>query len=173
MGLHSDKHLLYCSWQQRDNFLVSKDSLLQDLDNNITARKQAGIGTQLPTLYIPPYEWWNDKIADWIQQSKGWQLFSFTPGVGTHADYTFPEMGTAYKSNETIWKNIRHFQQTRTAGLNGTILLIHAGADSRRKEKFYEELGTLVDYLRANHYAIVDVDEICSILPDSRNTLKK
>jgi endoglucanase len=173
MGLHSDRHLLYCSWQQRDSVLVSKDSLLRDLDNNIAARKQAGINTKPPTLYIPPYEWWNDTIAGWIQQSKGWQLFSFTPGVGTHADYTFPEMGAAYKSNETIWKNIRQFQQTRPSGLNGAILLIHAGADPRRKEKFYQELGNLIDYLRANHYAIVGVDEICSILPHTRTTLKK
>ena len=32
IGPHSDKHLLYCSWEKRDSLLVTKKEFLSDLE---------------------------------------------------------------------------------------------------------------------------------------------
>jgi peptidoglycan/xylan/chitin deacetylase (PgdA/CDA1 family) len=102
LGPHSDKHILYCDWKKRDSTLVSRDSLLQDLKNNLSAMRVLGISDDgFSGLYIPPYEWWNREVADWLTD-EGIRLFSCTAGLGTPADYTYPEMGAAYKSNDQI-----------------------------------------------------------------------
>ncbi|HVZ25359.1 MAG TPA: glycoside hydrolase family 9 protein [Sediminibacterium sp.] len=161
-GLHSDQHLLYCDWTMRDQVLVTKDSLRKDLDHNLAARTRAGLTADAPGYFIPPYEWWNDTIAAWIKE-KGLIPVCFTPGTGSNADYTYPAMGKSYKSTETILAGIRRFAESRPAGLNGVILLIHAGTDPRRKDKLYHHLGELVDYLQAKGYTITSLDALLKI----------
>ncbi len=39
MGPHSDKHLLYVSWEKRDSLLVTKETFLKDLKNNYFTSK--------------------------------------------------------------------------------------------------------------------------------------
>ncbi len=160
MGPHSDAHLLYCDWARRDSLLVTKDSLFADFYKNQDAMLEAGIKDEdISRLFIPPYEWWNDKVGQWMDTA-GIKLFSFTPGTTSNADYTYPEMGASYKSSEMIYNSIRKLAETSQNGLNGVILLVHAGTDPRRKDKLYDKLEELIVYLKGKGYAFKKVDEL-------------
>jgi endoglucanase len=158
MGAHSDKHLLYNDWKNRDSLLVAKDSLQNDLKNNYKKMEAVGIGEK-NKLFIPPFEWWNNTIAKWLEED-GVQLLSFTPGIPTNADYTFPEMGKSYKSSETILTKL--FEKESTEGLNGAIILVHVGTDPRRKDKLYNQLPEMIQKLKAKGYQFVRIDELIS-----------
>ncbi len=150
LGAHSDQHILYNDWRNRDSMLVTRDSLERDYQRNIAAMKQLGVhkANQL-RYFIPPYEWWNKRISKWYAEM-GVKLFSFTPGTGTNADYTWPEMGAAYKSSEQLLESLHSFEIKHT--LNGIILLIHAGTDPKRKDKFYTHLPAIISELKAKGY---------------------
>ncbi len=68
MGAHSDKHLLYCSWQKRDSMLISKTSFLKDLKDNYTAMEKFGIQKTQTPFYLPPFEWYNDSISRGVKK---------------------------------------------------------------------------------------------------------
>ena len=160
MGSHSDLHLLYNDWTKRDSTLVTRDSLLQDLARSKLAMKEAGIATKdITQFFIPPYEWWNTQTANWLDAA-GMKVFSFTPGTTSNADYTYPEMGKSYRTSEEIIRNIKQFNETRPAGLNGVVLLIHAGTDPRRKDKLYNRLDELISYLKKEGYTFKKIDEL-------------
>lgn len=160
MGMHSDQHLLYADWTQRSKTLVTKDSLFLDLGHNEDAILAAGIKeTDLRPYIIPPYEWWNKETAGWLNDG-GYTVFSFTPGTGSNADYTYPEMGKSYKSSEMIMSSIKKFNETKPAGMNGVILLVHTGTDPRRKDKLYDRLEELIDYLKIGGYSFKRIDEL-------------
>jgi peptidoglycan/xylan/chitin deacetylase (PgdA/CDA1 family) len=157
MGMHSDQHLLYADWTKRDSTLVTKDSMFKDLARNENAILAAGIRKKdLKPFFIPPYEWWNDEVAGWLKAS-GLEVFSLTPGTGTNADYTYPEMGKSYRSSDAI---ISSLKQLAPDALNGAILLVHAGTDPRRKDKLYNRLGELIGYLKSSGYTFSRVDEL-------------
>lgn len=159
LGPHSDQHLLYNDWSNRDKILVSRDSLETDYNNNLKAMQQLGI-QQLPgkKLFIPPYEWWNKEIAGWFG-TKNIQLFSFTPGTTSNADYTWPEMGQSYKSSEQILTTIKSVAK-KPGGLRGAILLLHVGTDARRTDKLYNRLDELIQYLKKEGYSFKRIDEL-------------
>ncbi|MEA3425173.1 MAG: glycoside hydrolase family 9 protein [Bacteroidota bacterium] len=159
LGPHSDQHLLYNDWNNRDKILVSRDSLEEDYRNSLKVMQQLGI-SQLAgkQLFIPPYEWWNREIAGWFS-TQNVQLFSFTPGTTSNADYTWPEMGKAYKSSEEILTAIKQFAE-KPDGLNGVILLLHVGTDPRRKDKLYDHLDELIVYLKKQGYAFKRMDAL-------------
>lgn len=157
LGPHSNGHLLYCDWAKRDSLLVTRDSLFTDLQENEKAMQALGIPAG--SYFIPPYEWWNTAIGKWMKES-GKHLFSFTPGTGSNADYTWPEMGQAYKTSDEIFANIKKIDETNENGLNGVVLLIHIGTDPRRKDKFYQKLDALIGYLKGRGYALKRVDEL-------------
>jgi endoglucanase len=160
MGMHSDQHLLYADWNKRNNTLVTKDSLFTDLGNNETAMKQAGIDEKdWRQFFIPPYEWWNEEVSSWLTTA-GYLPFSFTPGTTSNADYTYPEMGAAYRSSESIITAIKNIEQGRPGKLNGAILLIHAGTDPRRTDKLYNRLDELISYLKKQGYGFKRIDEL-------------
>ncbi|MBW8685325.1 glycoside hydrolase family 9 protein [Chitinophaga rhizophila] len=161
MGPHSDKHLLYCDWNKPDSLLITRPQFLEDIRNNLTAMQQAGIDTTQVQQYIPPYEWWNDSIARW-SADEGLQVISFTPGTGTNADYTYPEMGNTYKSTAVILSSVKRFEQQRVGKLNGAILLIHAGTDPRRKDKLYLQLHQLIKYLKQQGYQFKKVNNLAT-----------
>jgi peptidoglycan/xylan/chitin deacetylase (PgdA/CDA1 family) len=158
MGPHSDGHLLYCDWQKRDSLLVSWSTFSDDWNKNLYAIEELGIPAKQVKYFIPPYEWWNDSVATWTSW-KGAQLFSFTPGVRTNADYTWPQMGNRYVSNKTIMASVNQ-QLSSADGLDGYILLIHVGTDPRRKEKLYHELPALIKTLRKKGYQLVPIDAL-------------
>jgi peptidoglycan/xylan/chitin deacetylase (PgdA/CDA1 family) len=160
MGPHSDMHLLYADWNKRDSVLVTNDSLSRDLRRNRKAMKDLGIkeaGTK--RFFIPPYEWWNDEVSRWINSSAT-TLFSFTPGTTSNADYTYPEMGTSYRSSDAILASVKKFNESRPGKLNGSILLIHAGTDPRRKDKLYNRLDELIGYLKKEGYQFKRIDAL-------------
>ena len=151
-------HLLYCDWNKRDSLLVTQDSFTTDLQKNIEAIKTLNIEVPAHKYLIPPYEWWNDSIARWAN-AIGWQLINYTPGIITAADYTYPEM-TNYKSSDTLIQSLKKFETNNVSGLNGFIIIIHAGTDPRRKDKLYNGLDELINYLKKKDYEFKRIDEL-------------
>ncbi len=159
LGPHSDQHLLYCDWNKRDSLLVTQQLFKEDLQQNLKAIKALNINISKLHYFIPPYEWWNDSIAAW-SKAEGLQIINFTPCIKTAADYTYPEMGTAYKSTALIIDSLKQFEVNSTNGLNGCIILIHAGTDERRKDKLYNRLSELIDYFKSKGYQLKCIDEL-------------
>ncbi len=151
IGPHSDKHLLYASWEKRDSLLVSKDRFISDLKTNYDALSEFGIGHGSTRWFLTPYEWYNSVITSWTADL-GAKLINFTPGTGTNADYTTPDM-TNYRSSEELVNRLRHFESSSPAGLNGAIVLIHPGTESTRKDKFYLRLEEIIDYYTEKGYS--------------------
>ncbi|HEY1021877.1 MAG TPA: polysaccharide deacetylase family protein [Flavisolibacter sp.] len=159
LGPHSDEHLLYNDWTKRDSLLVSRDSFSIDLSRNIATMRSLSLPVYPNHLFIPPYEWWNESIAAWTK-AEGLHLFSFTPGMRTAADYTFPEMGATYKSSNWLLDWLKALVKTSPQKLNGAILLIHAGTDPRRPDKFYDRLTEMITLLKAAGFTFRSVDEL-------------
>ena len=158
LGAHSDKHLLYCDWNNRDSLLLSKTLFSIDIiDNYFT---MAGFGNKMmeKEYFLPPYEWYNDTIAAWTNEM-GLQLINFTPGTRSNADYTTPDEKN-YRSSDEIYKSIIQFEQEKPSGLNGFILLLHIGTDPKRTDKFYQHLPELIKYLEAKGYHFQTVEQL-------------
>lgn len=159
LGAHSDKHLLYCSWENRDSLLVNKNEFLIDLQNNYQEMQRFGIPKNKAQYFMPPYEWYNDQISQWTNEF-GLTLINFSPGTRSNADYTTPDMGNRYISSERIFNSILQFEQENKSGLNGFILLVHIGTDSRRIDKFYLMIDPLISELRKRDYDFVRIDNL-------------
>jgi len=157
LGPHSDRHLLYCDWNKRDSLLVTKTDFETDLNNNYQAMAGFGISKEAAGYFLPPYEWYNQTIANWTK-AQGLQLINFTPGTRANADYTYPEMGKSYRSSDEIYRSITTFNETKPNGLNGFILLLHIGTDARRTDKFYNRLEELITYLKKADYKLARID---------------
>lgn len=158
LGAHSDKHLLYCDWKNRDSLLVTKESFTNDLLANMDVMHQQGINTQHTKWFLPPYEWYNQSIAGWTNEL-GIQLINFTPGTKTNADYTWPGLPN-YQSSEAIYQSINNYEKKSASGLNGFILLLHVGTDARRTDKFYNRLPLLLQELKAKGYRFKSIDQL-------------
>ena len=150
LGPHSDKHLLYVPWDNRDSLLITHSVFMEDLNNNIREIAGFGVNPDAITLFLAPYEWYNRQIADWTREA-GMRLVNFTPGTGTNADYTTPEMSN-YKSSEELMERLLRFENSEPGGLGGAILLIHPGTDPARKDKFYYRLEELIEVLTGMGY---------------------
>lgn len=158
LGAHSDRHLLYCPWENRDSLLVSKAEFLTDLKANYKEMRHFGISKEHAPYYLPPYEWYNNTIADWTSNA-GLQLINMTHGTLSHADYTSPEMPN-YRTSQEIVSSILNFERKKASGLNGFLLLMHVGADPKRKDKFYYQLDALIIELKAREYKITGLNEL-------------
>jgi len=159
LGAHSDEHLLYCDWTKRDSLLVTQAQFSEDLRENYRKMEAFGIGKKDAPYFLPPYEWYNRRIAEWRAQ-EGLQLVNFSSGTRSAADYTWPEMGNRYVSSETIWQSILAYEEKDPNGLNGFMLLLHIGTDPRRQNKFYNRLEELLTVLKAKGYTFVRLDEL-------------
>ena len=115
------------------------------------------INKEAAGYFLPPYEWYNQTIANWTK-AQGLQLINFTPGTRSNADYTYPEMGKSYRSSDEIYRSITTLNETKPNGLNGFILPLHIGTDSRRTDKFYNKLAELVTYLKKADYKLARID---------------
>jgi endoglucanase len=149
IGAHSDKHLLYCTWENSDSLLVSKNEFLSDLDNNYKALANFGINKNDAKVFLPPYEWYNDSISSWTSQA-GLKLVNYSPGTITYHDWTFPQ-GKPYFSSDSLMKNFLAYENEK--GMNGYILLMHPGTDPRRTDKFYLRLDSVLNYLESRDYS--------------------
>lgn len=161
LGAHSDKHLLYNDWSKRDSLLVTKQQFRKDLLQNYAEMKKFGISKTDATFFLPPYEWYNDSVAVWTKEM-GLQLINYSPGTRSAADYTWPDLPN-YQSSEAIYKSIFNYEQTKPAGLNGFILLLHIGTDPKRTDKFYQQLAKLIDILKAKGYSFKTIDHLLQI----------
>lgn len=151
LGAHSDKHLLYASWDKRDSLLVTKEEFLEDLRANYSAMQNAGIEKQDARFFMPPFEWYNQSVSDWCKEA-GLTLVNFTVGTSSNADYTFPGMEGGYVPSDTIEQRILAYESRHVHGLNGFILLTHVGTDPRRPDKFYVRLEGLIAELKKRGY---------------------
>ena len=158
LGAHSDQHLLYCDWTNRDSLLVSKLEFSADLLANYKRMESFGISKRDAASFIPPFEWYNDTIAAWTSDL-GLQLINYTPGIISHADYTTPA-DKNYRTSEKIFQSIVNYEQQNTSGLNGFILLLHIGTDPKRTDKFYTQLGDLLLFLEQKDYQPVSISEL-------------
>jgi peptidoglycan/xylan/chitin deacetylase (PgdA/CDA1 family) len=158
LGAHSDKHLLYCPWDDHEKTLVSREEFRADLEANFREMERFGVRRDEARLFIPPYEWYNREIAAWSREL-GLTLFNFTPGTSSNADYTTPSM-PGYLSSQTIFDRILAYEQKDPHGLNGFILLIHVGTDPERTDKLYGRLADLIGVLKGRGYALVRLDEL-------------
>lgn len=156
MAPHSDKHLLYADWRKRDSTLISRAVFEKDLRDNYVAMQKAGLKIDEPRYYMPPYEWYNREISDWAK-AMNVHIVNFTPGTGSNADYTTPDMAN-YRPSEEIYRNILSFEEKES--LNGFLLLIHIGTDPKRSDKLYNRLGDLIGELKKRGYRFVRVDEL-------------
>jgi len=168
LGNHSDKHLLYCDWSKRDSLLVSKFEFLSDLfpltetlGHLAEKAEQPGYKPAFIRYFLPSYEWYNDSIATWCKEA-GIQLINYTPGTLSHADYTTLK-DKNYRNSETIYNSIIDYERSKSAGLNGFILLMHIGAGPDRKDKFYVRLPELIKYLKQKGYQFQTVDQLLTI----------
>jgi endoglucanase len=159
LGAHSDTHLLYCPWENRDSMLVTREGFEADLAANYQEMEKFGINKARAKYFLPPYEWYNDKISAW-SNVWGVTLVNFTPGTRSNADYTYPEMEARYVSSEKIMESIWAYEKKDPAGLNGFILLIHIGTDPRREDKFYLRLDELLAALHEKGYRCKRIDEL-------------
>ena len=159
LGSHSDRHLLYCDWTNRDSLLVSKKEFINDLDNSFNEMAKFGIKRTEARYFLPPYEWYNDSIAAWTDDL-GLQLVNFTGGTRSNADYTYPAMGNQYIDSKTIHNSIISCEQQSLSGLNGFILLTHIGTDPGRTDKFYFYLPQLIMELKSRGYLFVRINEL-------------
>jgi peptidoglycan/xylan/chitin deacetylase (PgdA/CDA1 family) len=158
LGPHSNEHLLYCDWNNRDSLLVTKKQFETDLSENYGSMASFGVQRKNAGYFLPPYEWYNDTIAKWTKEL-GIQLVNYTPGTLSHADYTTTS-DKNYRSSEEIMHSIIAYEQSHASGLNGFILLMHIGAGPGRTDKFYNQLPVLLAYLLKKGYGLVRVDTL-------------
>lgn len=150
LGAHSDKHLLYCAWENRDSLLVDKPTFTRDILDNYTAMRAFGISKEDAKYFMPPYEWYNRTIAVWTDEL-GLQIVNFSPGTSSNADYTIPRMSN-YVSSDSIYTRILRYESTHPLRLNGFLLLSHIGTDPERTDKFYLKLDALIGELKLRGY---------------------
>ena len=158
LGPHSDQHLLYADWNDRNELLVSRAQFDADLAENYKAMSAFGIAKNDAPFFLPPFEWHNRTIADWSSQ-KGLQLVNFTSGTRSNADYMADD-DKNYIGSDAILAKIKEYESKDAAGLNGFILLTHVGAGPKRTDKFYDKLDPLIVWLRSKNYDLVRVDEL-------------
>ena len=159
LGAHSDKHLLYAPWSNRDSLLITRQQFDDDLLSNYNRMQKFKIEKDQALWFLPPYEWYNAEIVKWTKAS-GLKLINFTPGTRSTADYAYPEMGKSYRSSEEIYQSIVRYEKSSRNGLNGFILLLHVGTDPRRTDKFYERLDELLTELEKDGYEFLRVDSM-------------
>ena len=157
LGPHSDRHLLWCAWEDRDSLLVDKIAVYKDIMDNYGEMARFGIKLKKAPLMIPPYEYYNAKTAAWANEL-GVQLVNFSPGTGSNADYTTPDASN-YRSSQQIYDRILAYEAEHEDGLNGFLLLVHFGVDPRRTDKFYDRLDDLIVELQRRGYEFVHITE--------------
>jgi endoglucanase len=151
IGPHSDKHLLYMPWEYRDSLLISREVFQSDLKSNYSELKKKGGAIPASRFFLAPYEWYNSAIVTW-SANMGVQLINLSPGTGTNADYTTPEM-SGYRTSDELMKKLMEFETSEQGGLNGAFILIHLGTDPARTDKFYYKLGDIIDYFSSRGYS--------------------
>lgn len=158
LGAHSDQHLLYNDWENRDSLLVTYEEFVADVENNYKEMERYGVSKEEAPYYLPPYEWYNRTISEWTD-SLDLQLINMTNGTLSHSDYTTPDMPN-YRSSKEIYESILEYESSNPNRLNGFMLLIHIGTDPERTDKFYLRLDELITELKSRGYEFEKVNKL-------------
>ena len=158
IGPHSDKHLLFCDWNNPPKTLVTHEEFRADLDANLDKLAGFGVTRAEARYFLPAFEHFNGDISRWSAEM-GLTLIDFTPGTRANADYT-GESDRNFVSSQAIFDSIIRREQSDPHGLNGFILLLHLGSGPGRVDKFSNRFGALLDTLAAHGYQFVRVDEL-------------
>lgn len=157
-SVHSDRHLLYCSWDKSRQLLVSREKFCADLEANFARYDKLKLNAMPGNIFIPPFEHYNQQIVDWAGEL-GCVVINYTPGTRSNADYT-SEAEQNFVSSQVIFDSILKREQTDPHGLNGFILLLHLGSGPGRADKFHHRFGELLDHLKVQGYKFARVDEL-------------
>jgi peptidoglycan/xylan/chitin deacetylase (PgdA/CDA1 family) len=149
VGGHSDRHLLYASWDNRQHSLVTPDSLMADFRQNMAELAPYKIDRPMP-YFLPPYEYYNKEHVRLIE-SMGYTVINYTPGLSTAADYTTPDMPN-YKTSQELIDRLFAFEAEK--GLDGCIVLLHPGTQDLRVDKLYLRLDEIIRRLQAKGYVL-------------------
>ena len=123
---------------------------------NYEQMRKLGIEYKDAPLYIPPFEYYNKQISAWAK-SMGIQVVNFTPGTGSNADYTTPDMKN-YRSSKEIYDRIMACEKKE--GLNGHLMLIHFGTHDDRTDKFYKGyMEKMIKVLKRKGYIFTPLRE--------------
>jgi endoglucanase len=158
LGAHSDKHILYVSWENRDSTLICKDDFVKDVRMNYEEMKKFGISKEDAKIYLPPFEFYNQQISDWCKEI-GLVLVCHSSGINSTQDWSYPELGSKYFSSQKIIHDIFSYESNQPNGLKGFILLMHIGADERRTDKLYNRLDEIITELKRRGYSFVLLTE--------------
>lgn len=158
LGPHSDEHLLYADWSDRNKTLVTRERFERDLNDNFAAMRPFDIDRKMVKFFLPPYEWYNHEIADWANKM-GYQIVNFTPGTRSNADYMADD-DKNYISSDAILTRIKEYEAKDPNGLNGFVLLTHIGSGPKRSDKFSDRVDELITWLVSAGYKPVRVDEL-------------
>lgn len=151
LGGHSDNHLLYAPWDDRQKMLVTRDSLVTDFKKNMDEIARWGVDTATVKYFLPPFEWYNKESVEIINEL-GQEVINYTAGLRTPADYTTPDM-KSYKSSAELIEQLFTFEKEN--GLNGAIILLHPGTHKDRTDKLYLHFDSIMQRLKALGYEFV------------------
>jgi peptidoglycan/xylan/chitin deacetylase (PgdA/CDA1 family) len=159
LGPHSDRHLLYATWDRPPKLLVTRDEFLADLAANDRALAASGQEAARFPYFLPPYEHSTAEIARWTAEA-GRTLINLTPGTLSHTDY-MEDGDPRFVPAERIAASILRAERTDPDGLNGFLLLMHLGAGPRRtRDHLHDRLETLLDGIAGRGYEFVRVPEL-------------
>lgn len=148
VGGHSDGHLLYAPWDNRDSSLVSFEDVVSDARANMAELEKFGIEADDAQWFLPPYEYYNAESVAALR-SVGLNVLNYTPMTATPADYTYPGMKN-YKTSDYLINRLYSFEASE--GLSGAIILIHPGVVRERPDPLYFRLGEIINYLKKKGY---------------------
>lgn len=156
VGGHSDNHLLYATWENRDSLIVSREQIEKDLIGNAAELEKFGISKENSLWFLPPYEYYNTESVN-ITRDLGYLVVNYTQGTATPADYTIPSMGS-YQTSQKLIDKLYSFENA--FGLNGAVILVHPGVQDARSDKLYNRLGEIIQYLKKKGYSFKGLNEI-------------
>ncbi|MCX7020246.1 MAG: polysaccharide deacetylase family protein [Candidatus Sumerlaeota bacterium] len=159
IGPHSDRHLLYASWENPPKLLITRDVFDSDLDANFDTMAKFGIRKEQARFFIPPYEHYTPEIAEWTS-ARGMVLFNFSPGTRTNADY-MEDDDPGYVTSEEMVASVYEKEESDLDGLNGFLILAHIGAGrGRTRAHLFNHLGEMINELSRRGYKFIRIDEM-------------
>lgn len=156
VGGHSDSHMLYAEWSNRDSLIVTRQQILDDIIANARELEKFGVTKEMSRWFLPPYEYYNDETVR-LTESLGYRVLNYTPGTATPADYTTPSM-PSYKTSQQLIDKLYAFEKAN--GLGGAIILIHPGVNEERIDRLYDRLGEIIQDLKDKGYSFKSLNEI-------------
>lgn len=151
VGGHSNRHLLLADWDRDRTPLVTADSMIADIDSNLTALASFGVARTAARWFMPPFEWISASQAAAIRDSLGLEVINPTPEIQTFRDYTVPGM-PEYASSDSMLHQL--YDHERREGLAGAFIILHLGTQDVRTDKLYHHLPAILDSLGALGYSI-------------------